>query len=357
MSREGSRPAWTGTTATRRDAGPDARALDSDDWPVDGVTGSSRRQSALSRLTAIGLWTTVCIGAVMGVAWLLTPPPTSAAGTSTTPQTITMTAQASPPAGCAELAVAAWLSGDTAALAVLVGGDGHPARLPDGQRRADHTYLVASQQGVAGTWTYTVAADVAALTGATWASAGTGFYAITFAATGHGCGGWSAVRLPAQVPGPDAATAVDVAYPARVDVGGTALGDTLDRFFAALLAGATDLDRYLAPGTTLAAVNPAPYLKTSISAVAADVAPGRDVPADGTRIRLLITINGQTSSGAQWPLVYPLTVAVRGGRWEIAALDPAVAVATPSPSPSTSPSSATPPPAAPNPSSSTTTGR
>jgi hypothetical protein len=57
------------------------------------------------------------------------------------------------------------------------------------------------------------------------------------------------------------------------------------------------------------------------AAAGAPVQRSGQLPADGTVVRLLVSVAVEP---APLPLVYPLTVAVRGGRWEVLAIDPLV---------------------------------
>lgn len=50
------------------------------------------------------------------------------------------------------------------------------------------------------------------------------------------------------------------------------------------------------------------------------------MPADGSKRRLLVTVDATDSDGNTFPLAYALTLQARAGRWEIAALDDAPAL-------------------------------
>lgn len=311
-----------------------------DHWPADGLRGSSRTQAAASRGVHGLLWT-LLIGAVaLGVLGLANLGGRRAAPAAAAPAAPPVVA--APPGGCAELLVSAWLAGDATTLGALVSAD--VPRLPARQRAATRTYTVSAQADPAGTagWAYVIGADVVTLdkqgrsTGA-----GVQFFAVTLtrpagAATGGTCAGWAAPTLPAQVAGLAPAGRQDLAYGRALPVTGQPIPDTLNPFFTALLAGGPEIERYLAPGTTIAAVTPAPYTAVRLERLSAlkdaEVGTGQTLPADGTRVRLLATVAAKVGDQpGEWRLTYPLTLAVRGGRWEITAID-----TTPAPPPTSS---------------------
>jgi hypothetical protein len=210
-------------------------------------------------------------------------------------------------------------------------------------RAAVRAYTLDAQLGAGGgSWSYTVAADVVNLDRSGKATpAGTQFFTVTLARdpAGGGCAGWTAVTLPAQVAGPTRPGDMRTGYGQQLPNAGTPLADTLGRFFTALLTGGAgeDLARYTSPGSTIRPILPAPYTAIRIDGLyaTADAHVGAaggvgTVPADGTRIRVLARVAVRTAEGqTEWLLSYPLTVAVRGGRWEVAAIDPAPALVAP----------------------------
>lgn len=171
-------------------------------------------------------------------------------------------------------------------------------------------------------------------------------------------GAFAAAALPREVPSP---TARSVALPGfSKDVAGDRLiGQTLEGFFSAYLAGTGDLQRFLSPGAQLQSLAPAPYKKATVTgAYAGAEVPA--VPADGDRARLLVRVVGQGAKGYQISSDYELSVTARAGRWEISAMgspasdQPQTPVST-RPSPNPSASSAAPPPSTTLPSSTSTT--
>ncbi|GAB4590082.1 hypothetical protein Ntsu_79140 [Nocardia sp. IFM 10818] len=155
-----------------------------------------------------------------------------------------------------------------------------------------------------------------------------------------------ATALPAPVAAPPVAAEVDLGYRHQL-VSGHPIWTTLGAFLAALTAGDGDIARYTAPGTRLRAITPPPYTAVTLLAVATDTdfttTASRATPTDGTTTRVLATAElATTTPGHSLTSQYALTLAARGGRWEIAALDPAPALAAPAPA-TTAPAT-TPPP-------------
>jgi hypothetical protein len=305
---------------------------------VGGVTLASRVQATLSRALAYALWAGIVLALTLGVANFAGSGPAPAGPAAGSAQAVPVP----PPGGCAELVVAAWLAGDTRALAGVTGA---PRSGPeDPGREAARTYTAAvTPAGSPDRWGYLVGAEVRVRDQAgTWQPAGAQFFTVTMVRTGSGCGGWSPATLPAQVPPPPLAGAAPDPYPVRLAASGTELTETLEAFFGAMLAGGGSLERYQAPGGTVTAIDPPPYRDVRLVELSTTTGAPLDrdggIPPDGTSARLLATV----STGPDGlPLVYPVTAGVRGGRWEIVAIDPLVGTAPAGP--------VTPDPAAPDP--------
>jgi hypothetical protein len=315
-------PSWAAEPRTSEPASPAG-----DDWADAGhVGGSSRAQATLSRLLAYGLWGGIAVALLLGLVNCVGRPVTTAAP----PTTQVSMPPVPPPGGCAELVVSTWLAGDTEVLADVAG---MPRSRPDpGLRRATRTFTAGATSGD-GAWAYLVGADVQVREGEEdpWLPAGTQFFTVTMVPATGGCQGWRPAALPAQAAAPPLAGTDTTGTPYEVELStsGTALGTTLDAFFAGLLAGASDLERYVAPGVVIAPVLPPPYEQVSVTELHAADDPterGTVVPPDGTVLQLLATVDTNAEAD-ELPLVYPLTVAVRGGRWEVVAIDPLVATA------------------------------
>src|SRR5690606_3444107 len=110
-------------------------------------------------------------------------------------------------------------------------------------------------------------------------------------------------------------------YEVSLPASGTELSQTLTAFFNGLLAGTENVERYVAPGVFIPTLTPPPYQQVEVTDLRARVELPEAVPPDGTVAQLLVTVSTES---VDLPLVYPVTVGVRGGRWEVIALDPLV---------------------------------
>lgn len=146
-----------------------------------------------------------------------------------------------------------------------------------------------------------------------------------------GATGFTALAMPAEVSAPDRIKAPVLAY----EEWSSALPSdprtqAVTEFLSAYLTGTGELDRYLAPGTKLRPVTPAPYSGIAVDQLAIEEG-GQDsavvttVPRDGTRLRLMVALRATDHDGVRAPLTYALTLSARAGRWEIKALDGAPA--------------------------------
>lgn len=335
--RQGGVPGWAAADGPRAAAQPgtppDGGSPVADEPPPTGtafhagpVGGSTRVQATLSRATAYGLWGAVALALVLGLVNCAgrpgaAPPPAPEAGP--TPEPVP------PPGGCAELAVASWLAGDPDTF--TDGVDPPRQRPAQERRRARRTYTVAATpEPGSGRWGYLVGVDVERRDGDSdsWRPAGRQFFTVTLAATGNrGCGGWSAVAPPARVPAPALAGGANPGYPTTLPVSGSALSETLAAFFTAVLTGDGSAERYLAPGAQVPAWAETPYGEVRLAGLRAssghEGTAGPGPPADGTVARLLVTVVAEPDE-APLPLVYPVTAEVRGGRWEVTAINPVV---------------------------------
>ncbi|MFD0067378.1 conjugal transfer protein [Streptomyces sp. NPDC056690] len=168
---------------------------------------------------------------------------------------------------------------------------------------------VRSVQRGGNQWSVTVAAQYAD---------GVRYFAVPVAASASG-GAVAVTGTPALVAAPGVAKTGPSAY--RVEVPDGPLTDTIHDFLTAYLAGSGEVDRYLAPQTSLAAVAPAVADRVDVEGVSArdKAAAAGQVASDSTRVHVTASVVAHTKSGA-WPLAYELILAARGGRWEISAL-------------------------------------
>ncbi|MFJ8848398.1 conjugal transfer protein [Streptomyces cyaneofuscatus] len=147
-------------------------------------------------------------------------------------------------------------------------------------------------------------------------------------------GAWSAVALPAEVGAPLPSDAVALGYGQSAPANGSdAAAQTLTGFFSAFLAGAGDMDRYLAPGTPLAPVSPPPYQRVEVLALAetgspSDASAGSGI-AQGQKRHLLVDVAATDVQGQKRPLVYAVSIVARDGRWEIASVEGAPVLGVP----------------------------
>jgi hypothetical protein len=314
-------PSWIDAAGETRDR----RAAD--EWSAAGaVGGSSRAQAATSRLLAWVLWGGIGLALVLGLVNCAGLPGAAGDNAESPPPTQLSPEPVPPAGGCAELVVSAWLAGDTDLLADLPGMQ--RSAVEPGMRQASRTYI-AGVTGDERAWAYLVGADVLARDGdGDWRAAGTQFFTVTMVpAPEGGCQGWRPAALPAQVAAPvlsgEDTTAI---YEVNLPIESTPLADTLQAFFSGLLTGTEDIERYVAPGVVIAAPDPPPYEEVAVAELRATLDPterGTVNPPDGTVVQLLATV---TVAEDQLPLVYPVTVGVRGGRWEVVAIDPLVRV-------------------------------
>ncbi|GAA1553124.1 conjugal transfer protein [Streptomyces globosus] len=325
-------------------------------WVGGWSTGAQANSAAMMRWL---LWGLIVLGPLLGTLAYLSVPTTSAAPTPKTAPSAPAASGGQGAAGFATLFVAAYLSagrGDEPKLAAY-----YPpaANLQldgvSGQHRGEQLTVVRLRQTDTSVWAVTVAARV---TGATpsaspstqpGASPNPAVDAVRCfqvpVATAPGAGGataYTALALPAEVAAPERAKTPDLVYGAmRPALPSDPRTQAVTSFLAAYLTKAgAELDRYLAPGTHLAAPSPAPYTGIAVDQLAVEGETGGEpvvsVPGDGTTLRLLVTLRATGQDGVRLPLTYALTLKARAGRWEIASLDGAPAVASPPPAPTAS---------------------
>ncbi|MGW7243870.1 conjugal transfer protein [Streptomyces sp. NPDC054804] len=273
------------------------------------------------RLSRVAVWTVIAAGPIALCVAVASTPTTVQAATPDKPTAVRSTAAGNPsgPGGYAQLFLSAWLrssAGDeTSAQARLAHSMAPDVDLPeaaaDAQSAPQSVTAVRSAQRNAGAWSVTVAAQ--------YADGSVRYYAVPVAADRSGTS-FAVAGAPSVVAGP--ARAQVPTSPYRVSVPDGDLSSALGEFLAAYLTGAGEVDRYLAPGVSLTAVSPAPYTAVSVEQVLAveEAAAAEKVPADGTKVRVLVRVEAQ-DAGGRWPLAYELTLKARSARWELAALE------------------------------------
>jgi hypothetical protein len=268
------------------------------------------------RATTVALWVLVAVGAMAGVAGL---------ATRTTPATA---AAVDPPApsvaveGFAELFVATYLgAGEEDRVRALA--PFYPGATLQLERKLATLYVtrtatVAASEISEGYWSITVAAEVLEPAGEdAYRPGGTRFYQVGVVESD---GALAATSLPGQVPAPATAEAPELGVEGfRRANSSEPTTQAMQRFFAALVAGDGELDRYVAPGTGLRAVDPAPYASVEVERVAL-----RSLNEAEDAYRALVEVAATDAAERTQVFHYALELAMREGRWEVTELLPAV---------------------------------
>ncbi|MGW3134999.1 conjugal transfer protein [Streptomyces sp. NPDC001139] len=275
------------------------------------------------RLSRVAVWTLIAAGPIALAVAVASTPTTVAAATPAKPATVRTATAATDPGGYAQVFIAAWLRSDandeTSAQARLAQSMAADVELPDPAADAHSApqlvTVVRSAQRGAGAWSVTVAAQ--------YGNGSVRYYTVPVAADRTGSS-FTVTGAPAVVAGPARAEVAKSSYAVTVPEGD--LSSAVGEFLAAYLTGAGEVSRYLAPGVNLTAVSPAPYTAVAVQQVSAieEAAAAEQVPADGTKVRVLASLEARDATG-RWPLAYELTLKARSSRWEVAALEPGTA--------------------------------
>ncbi|HBF83819.1 MAG TPA: hypothetical protein DD420_29000 [Streptomyces sp.] len=356
-----------------------------EDWAIDEgpqdvagwSTGAQANTTAMIRWAAWGL---LILGPLLGAAAILSVPAQAGPAPTASAATAPSAAGAQGAAGYAELFVAAYIEageGDQAKLAAYYpGASGLRLEGAPGRVRGEQLAVVRLRQTDRGIWSVTVAARVTAKAPASPTSKepaetegrahGQGnvaaaastvrYFQVPIATTTATAttakpttapapaAGYTALAMPAEVGAPAQIEAPALVYgPMRPALPADPRTQAVTEFLSAYLTGAGELDRYLAPGTKLTAITPAPYTGIAVDSLAIEGEKGSEpptaVPGDGTRLRLLAAARATGHDDIRLPLTYALTLTARAGRWEIVGLDGAPASAAPpavsTPSPTT----------------------
>lgn len=351
--------AWTrrppkGAATRPSEDGP--QDWDIDEGPTDVAgwsTGAQANMSAAIRWTAWGL---LILGPLLGAAAYLSVPAQAGPSQKKPAQAAPAATGAHGAAGFAQLFVAAYIEageGDQAKLAAYY-PDATGLRLEgdSGRRRGEQLTVVRLRQTDRGVWSVTVAARVTDTQAPANPSAGqrpddkgdaktaaarsVRYFQVPVATapTAGGASGYTALAMPAEVAAPEQIKAPALVYgPMRPALPADPRTQAVTEFLTAYLTGAGELDRYLAPGSRMAAIAPVPYTGIAVDALAiegeqASSGPVTTVPRDGTTLRLLVALRATGPDEVRAPLTYALTLKTRAGRWEIAALDGAPATTT-----------------------------
>lgn len=280
-----------------------------------GRSGGLARAYAV-RATTVGLWALVGVGALAGLAGLATrSAPATAAVVEPAPPSVSAE-------GFAEMFVATHLGAGeedrAAALAPFYPGATLQLEPNLATLYVTRTATVAATEVSEGYWSITVAAEVLEPAAEdAYRPGGTRFYQVGVVEAG---GALAATSLPGQVPAPATAEApeLDVEGFRRADAAEPTT-EAMQRFFAALVAGDGELDRYVAPGTGLRAVDPAPYASVEVQRVAL-----RSLNEADDAYRALVEVAATDAAERTQVFHYALELAMREGRWEVTELLPAV---------------------------------
>ncbi|MGV9653951.1 conjugal transfer protein [Streptomyces sp. NPDC003554] len=277
-----------------------------------------------ARLTRVAVWTVIAAGPIALAVAAASTPTTVAAAPAARP-TAVRTVPAADPGGYAQLFVGAWLRSSagnpTTAQARLAQSMAPDVELPDlgsdAQSAPQSVTVLRSAQRGAGAWSVMVAAQ--------YAEGSVRYYTVPVTADASGSS-FAVTGAPGVVAGPVRAGVPKSAYSVTVPDGG--LSSAVQEFLAAYLTGAGEVDRYLAPGVNLTAVSPAPYTAVAVLQITAieETAAADQVPADGTKVRVLASVEARDATG-RWPLAYELTLKARSGRWDVAALESGTGIA------------------------------
>ncbi|MFF0794706.1 conjugal transfer protein [Streptomyces spiralis] len=302
---------------------PQRQAPESQAAPAMAAGVALQRMRRRVRLSRLALFTAVAAGpAALGVTVMSGPAPVAAAPTAkpTPVRAAAAAAAAANPAGYAQLFLGAWLrsSADDATRAqarlaqVLAPGVDLPETAGDARARLDAVTAVRSAQRGGGRWAVTVAAQ--------YADAAVRYFVVPVATDPAG-GSFTVTGVPGVVAGPARAAVAKSPYGVAVP-SGSDLASAVGEFLGAYLAGAGEVDRYLAPGAKLAPLFPAPYTAVTVQRVSAvkEAAAAERPPADGTTVRVRAEVEARDGAG-RWPLAYEMALRARSGRWEVAALE------------------------------------
>lgn len=291
---------------------------DADRGPVDAArarSGGLPRVYAV-RATTVALWVLVAVGAMAGVAGLVTrTTPATAAAVDPPPPSVAVE-------GFAELFVATYLGAGEEdrdeALAPFYPGASLQLEPNLATLYVTRTATVAASEVSEGYWAVTVAAEVLEPAAEdAYRPGGTRFYQVGVV---EADGALAATSLPGQVPAPATAEAPELGVEGfrRAD-GSEPTTEAMQGFFAALVAGDGELDRYVAPGTGLRAVDPAPYASVEVERVAL-----RSLNEAEDAYLALVEVAATDAAERTQVFHYALELAMREGRWEVTELLPAV---------------------------------
>lgn len=208
--------------------------------------------------------------------------------------------------GFAEMFVATYLTGTSNAIGEFLPGAPSVEAMTPAARYVTRTATMAAETVAADYWRIVVAADVLSLDDGSYRAAGIQHFQVGVMDDG---GRLVAVALPARVAGPaprpSPPRALQPADQTPTDEQGALVGD----FLEALLTGRRDLERYLATGSPISPITPAPYEAIAVTALA--------LYEDGSA---LATVDAQSSGGTIDTMQYVIRFSDEGPKPLVATL-------------------------------------
>ena len=299
-----------------------------EDNPQATWTGGSR---LASRAVTIAACATMAAGPVALVLQALPEAPVTGTGAVAVGYDARMESRRSIASETALGWVRAWLTTPAASAAALEAYYSGPVVLPKTAAAAANMRVVDAVPADVGVWSVSVVADV---TPAGAKASMTRYYRVPVAVSGGGDEGpvsAAALAVPAPVAGPGRAPgSVGGDYGVAVAMG-SPLFEAVSAFLAAYVTGA-DVARFVSPGAVVDAIGEpgVGYGTAQVMAVrAAQPVDAQTAPGEGQRVQVMATVRlserGVVDPQQQIQAEIPLTLAGRGGRWEISAVDEALA--------------------------------
>ena len=130
--------------------------------------------------------------------------------------------------------------------------------------------------------------------------------------------GFAVLGMPSPTPAPARSSAPSLAYQ---NAAGKELNVAVSDFLTAYATGVGDVSRYVAPGSGIVAISPAPYTSVKVRSVSTVDEVALGAPKDGDEARALAVVElvvGEVQQQSQ----YALTLTARGGQWEVSAVEP-----------------------------------
>lgn len=287
------------------DPKPDRRKLGLGKW--------ARQQSvvATTRLMTYGVYGLLAVVSLMAFMAFVRPAPKA--------PVVRIPAPTTGPEGVAEVYVAAWLGAPQSDLSSIAVYYPAPASFGDSAPvaglssvppvRVLRTATVDARPISDNYWAVTVAATVQGDTAAT-----VRFFRVGVMRTPAKV--YVATSLPSEVAAPLGSRAPSLAAGGYDSPGPEdPVAGAVSRFLGALLAGDGELSRYVAPGATVRAVKPAPFVGVQITGMAQ-----RRMAETPGHIEVDVNAVGKDQAGRFSAFSYPLELAQRAGRWEVAAV-------------------------------------